>query len=410
MKIGIIGAGITGLALGWFLKARFQNNITLKILEKSDRAGGWISSSSTSGFLFERGPRGIRPKGKGEATVELIKALGLENKVVASKASSRFLLQNGKLASPLSFSLLPCLLKDLVAPRGDPFDESVAAFCRRRFGNIIDSHINPLCSGIFAQDPEELSVSACFPSWKEAEKKSRSLLLHALFQKRKKTPSLISFKEGMQTLPDRLKMALEKELIFNEEIVSINCPKQEIQVKSKKGTEFGFDHVFIATNPSFLVRTLPSVSLVVVNFGFSSQVLPKQGFGYLVPKKEKEDILGVVFDSAVFPDQNLSPEETRLTVMMKMIDLEDSKIFSLAESALARHLGITKSADAKEIFRAPNAIGRYNVGHLDKVSEIQRLAKKVAPNLHVLGAYLDGVAVNDCISIAKNVATTLSLE
>src|ERR1700733_4667132 len=107
----ILGAGISGLSLAWFLKRRFENRANIIILEKEDRAGGWIQTVQQDGFVFEQGPRGCRPKGiTGTETLRLIEELGLQKEVVFANPAAhlRYLLIRKKLrALPLGvFSFL----------------------------------------------------------------------------------------------------------------------------------------------------------------------------------------------------------------------------------------------------------------------------------------------------------------
>src|SRR5262245_23718577 len=88
-RIIILGAGISGLSLGWFLKRRFGSRIKLQIFEKSSRAGGWIQTVREKGFLFEQGPRSLRSHGSGLETLMLLEQLGMENEVIAANQASR---------------------------------------------------------------------------------------------------------------------------------------------------------------------------------------------------------------------------------------------------------------------------------------------------------------------------------
>jgi oxygen-dependent protoporphyrinogen oxidase len=143
-------------------------------------------------------------------------------------------------------------------------------------------------------------------------------------------------------------------------------------------------------------------SLHVVNLGYSEEVLPCTGFGYLVPTIEKERILGVVFDSKIFPQQNLRPKETRLTVMMR----ENSDPLKTAVDAVSKHLGVWQVPCVHQVFCAPHAIPQFELGHLDKVNAIKKKLENL-PRLKLIGNYLSGVSVSDCIESAKTLASDL---
>ena len=61
-----------------------------------------------------------------------------------------------------------------------------------------------------------------------------------------------------------------------------------------------------------------ATSVAVVNVAFDGSQLAQRGFGHLVPSCEAEPALGVVWDSSVFPQNNVAgnDDETRVTVMM----------------------------------------------------------------------------------------------
>lgn len=322
--VKIKGAGIKGLALAFFLK---QKGISSIIYEKSARAGGWIRTFHHEGFLFEAGPRSFRAS---LVTLEMIKALGLEQELMVPDVKKRYVLHNGKLRSTAYF--LPRLglglLRDLITPKC--FEEmSVEAYFKKRLGNYCtQTLIDPLTSGIFGGDISKLSAQGCFPSMTAQGSILRS-------QWREPKLPLFTFKQGMQTLVDAL--AREQDIRFSTTIA----------------------HADFDCTPS---TTYTYTSLVAINLGWHEKVLGLQGFGYLVPQKEKQAILGVVFD-------HIDPAETRLTVMMggahhpSLIALPDHTLLEIALSALKKHLRIYKSPAAFYITRACNAIPQPLMGH-----------------------------------------------
>src|SRR5262249_33184471 len=142
--------------------------------------------------------------------------------------------------------------------------------------------------------------------------------------------SLFSLKSGMEELALELSRRLDEHMIYSSEVKTLFCSPGSAKVLLENGTSFEADHIFSAIPSTSLAALfgeshkelhqlllgIPLASVVVVNFGFHRKVLKKKGFGYLIPSFEQEEILGVVWDSSVFPQQNLLPEETRLTVMI----------------------------------------------------------------------------------------------
>ncbi|HEY4832602.1 MAG TPA: protoporphyrinogen oxidase [Waddliaceae bacterium] len=445
----ILGAGISGLSLAWFLKRRFENRANIIILEKEDRAGGWIQTVQQDGFVFEQGPRGCRPKGiTGTETLRLIEELGLQKEVVFANPAAhlRYLLIRKKLRAlpsgvfsfltfPLAWKIVCGIFQDLYTPPFLGKDESIHAFVSRRFGNTLaESLFDPLATGIYGGDIRQLSVKACFPLLSKWEQDGGSVLKGAFlrriaeakcftaskFVEEAQKHPLFSFKKGMATLTQELTKSLEKDLKLSSSVAGVNLYPHRVEVKQVNGTVIEGDHLFSTlpakTTASLLSSSrlaylshIPEVSVAVVNLGYYKQVLKKRGYGYLIPSQEKEQIMGMTWDSEIFPQQNTIPEETRLTVMMggahnKQIEQYSLKqIKEVAYQAVQEHLQIPSLPDSVSIKIAREAIPQYLVGHNDKISEIENMISKMFRNLTLCGSSYYGVAVNDCIAKSRSI-------
>lgn len=428
----IIGAGISGLSLAYKLH---QHNPQAKItiLEQRDRCGGWIDSPIINGFLCEQGPRSLRTQGNGLYTLQLIEELGLTSEVILADPSAkiRYLYEKGSLRalphslisllfSPLLRQLLVAAYRDWRISPGERIDESVYSFAERHFGReIAERFIDPLTLGIYASDCRKLSVHACFPTWAENDR-SHGSLIKAAFAKKNKTVSpspwitamqkeaIFSFKGGMATLTHALSERLQDMIHLNTSVEKLTLLKNGIEIAINGGTTFFADRVFSTIPPKanykllqFEPLNIPSASVAVVSVGYNKAVLKHKGFGYLVPSREKEPVLGVVWDSVVFPQQNTTPGQTRLTVM---IDASAAKDFaSIAREILQRHLHIDQAPDLLRVQIAADAIPQYQLGHKERIAEGIKHLKAVSPHLSLLGTGFNGVAVNDCIAQAYTI-------
>src|SRR5690348_11534069 len=217
-RVVVIGGGISGLTCAYRLK---RLGADVKLLEASDDAGGLIGSIEQDGFLFERGPQSFQ----GTAPlIDLIRELGIESKLLeADPAAPRYVLRGGRLQKiPMS---PPALIGSSLLGIGsrwrivsEPFrrttppghEESVAEFVRRKFGHeILEYLVSPFVSGVYAGDPEQLSLRAAFPSLEEWEKQFGSVLRGAMKSRpangeKKKAPPLCSFRRGLSTLTDAI--------------------------------------------------------------------------------------------------------------------------------------------------------------------------------------------------------------
>jgi oxygen-dependent protoporphyrinogen oxidase len=228
---------------------------------------------------------------------------------------------------------------------------------------------------------------------------------------------MFSFRNGMETLVHALAVRLENHVKLDCGVKSLHYNKEGITLHTDEGAFLEADKVFLAVPQDVLAtilqgigvstRETPTSSVAAVNMGWKQSVLPYQGFGHLIASREKEDVLGVVWDSSAFPEQNCSPDETRLTVMLggihrpDLLTLSEPEITSVALKAVAKQLGINKAPDVLHVSVARNAIPQYVVGHEERVKKLEADLEKAASGRIVLvGSAWHGVAVNDCIANA----------
>jgi len=423
----VLGAGITGLSLAWQLKKQ-HSSADIVVLEKSQRAGGWIETRNIDGFLFEMGPRSCRAKGKGAYTLRLIEELGMQDEVILADPASkiRYVYENRKLqALPHSFGtlltspFLPLFLKaawrDWRSQPQHRSDESVFDFAERHFGKgMAERFVDPLTFGIYAANCRDLSVGSCFPQWVEWER-SHGSLIKAAFAKKKplfemspwvkkmQKASIFTLKDGMESLVHVLVKRLGGSVRINTSAEALKFKENGIEVILSNGESLFASHVYSTLPQPALSKIVngplvevPQSSVAVVGLGFNRQVLNKKGFGYLVPSREKEDILGMVWDSSAFPQQNAHPDQTRLTIMIDASKPKDFK--GIALETLRRHLGIGALPEVIDIKEAANAIPKYVVGHREKMDLFRAEVSKRSPHLTLLGTQFQGVAVNDCVA------------
>src|SRR6202795_2751625 len=236
LKVAVIGAGISGLACAYRLQ---QLGLDVTVFEANDCAGGMIDSVEKDGFLFEAGPQSFQ--GTPEL-LELIRELGLEAQLQkADPRAPRYVLLHSHLRKiPMSPQAL--LASTLLNPvsrwkiASEPFkksqppteEESVAAFVRRKFGNeILEYLVAPFVSGVYAGDPEKLSLKAAFPTLDEWEREYGSVLRGAMKSRppksqRKGPPPLCSFRHGVSTLTRALAAKLGDALHYDARAVSVD--------------------------------------------------------------------------------------------------------------------------------------------------------------------------------------------
>ncbi len=449
-KVAILGAGISGLSLAWYLSKEIDPS-EIVLIEKGDQLGGWMQTTIEDGFLFERGPRTFRPS-KSTDLLDLIEEVGILDQVIAASnvAQMRYILNASKLqpvprnpidffTSPLTRGIVPALFKEWLVPTQNLEDESIYDFVSRRLNRKTALKLfDPLTVGIYAGDIKNLSMKSCFPALFELEQNSGTItrgLIKSLRRRKKKDrfvkegfhrSSLFTLRYGMGSLVEMIERKLEIEIRKSTEVESLSVNSEGVQIQTSSG-EIEVEQVFCALplpGAGKLLQNLDSsftslsqvknASLMIANLGYDQKVLEKKGFGYLVPSEEKDEILGMIWDSDVFPEQNLGQTQTRLSVMMggmfrpDILDLSSEECFDRAKSAASRHLKIDIEPKVQILTKALNCIPQLEVGHHQKMTYLQKRLAELYPQLHLVGNYIDGVSVNDCIARSKEVCRAFS--
>lgn len=426
VKIAILGGGISGLTYAFYMKQKWGNEVDLTLFEEKNRLGGWIRTEIIGDYLFEYGPRAFRQEDS-EAALELINDLNLQNEIISANQNSqkRYLLHQGELqkvpsslmefiSSPLMKGNWGSIFSELFVKRNGDDDESVFSFFERHFSTrIAEAVADPMVKGIFAGDAKKLSLKGCFPALDAMESKYRSLLLGLLLKPKNKSKNrgLVTLRKGLNTIIDALAKKIDAKVCLSSKISKISFDQKKGYIHEDQKV-YVFDYV-VSTLPSYALSRLidaPSFSTLlqqihfktvgIAHLGYSKDVLKYPGYGYLVPSKENQQILGVIFDSSVFPEQNLSPNQTRLTVM---VENPQEGWLECSKSLVMNHLRISQTPDMMQGFIAKEAIAQYPVGFKLWLNSIHQHLKQMA-RLSLLGTSFYGVSVNQSIAEAKRCA------
>lgn len=450
----VIGGGISGLSTAWLLAEKAQaagKSINIRLLEQEQQTGGKIRSVQENGFLCEWGPNGFldsKPQ-----TLELCKALGVADRLLRSNdnARKRFIFTGGKLhrlpENGLSFlksGLLswPGKLRLMAEPFASPppagVDETLAAFGRRRLGDeALRKLIAPMASGIFAGDPETMSLASCFPRIAELEREYGGLFkaMFSLARKKKQERregkvsssaagpggTLTSFREGIQFLTDTLTERLAERVITGSAVVRVEQQEKGWTVRCTDGASHSASLVIMAT-PAYaaaaaldgldqpladILRAIPYSTLSVICCGFKTEGLghPLDGFGFLVPKEEGRTVLGTLWDSSMFEQR--APFGMALLRSMaggacrpELMALSDEQLLQRVRDDLQAAMGIVTPPCFSRIVRHQKAIPQYTSGHGQRLEAInERLGRY--PGLLLTGNAFKGVGLNDCVAASQ---------
>ena len=444
MHITIIGGGIAGLATAFYLEKRAREEgreIQYTLLESSDRWGGKIATESVDGFLIEGGPDLLltqKPAG-----VQLCKDLGLADRLIPTNNDRQrtFLVRNGELvAFPEDFSLVPSKFWPLVTsplfsfcgkvrmglevfiPRSrDEGDESLASFIGRRLGKEAVKIGGAMLAGIHSADAERLSMRCAFPMYVAMEQRYGSLIkgVRAMRKAPAGYPAMFqTLIGGLGEMVDALVARLDGDLRRGVAVGAVRKVDGGFEVVAGDGV-IETDAVVMATpayvsadlvadfapDLSLMLRGIRYVSTATVSLAYRKEDVEGQhdfeGFGFLSPKHEGRRITACTWVSTKLNFR--APDDGVLvrtfvggTGREDLVDLDDEALVAQSREELEDLMGVTADPVFVRIFRWKRGRPQFDVGHLDRMAEMEHLAGQVG-GLFLTGSAYRGSAIPDCI-------------
>ena len=455
MKLIIIGGGIAGLSAAYYA----QKNTTdaqITLLEAGDRWGGKITTDRVpfddGDFIIEGGPDtflATKPW-----AVSLCKELGLADRLHGTnpKNKNTYVLRKNKLqplpdglAMMIPTDILSILKSQLVSwpgkarmgldfllpSRNGQHDESLGHFVSRRLGReAYENLIEPLMSGIYAGDGDQLSLRSTFPYLQDLEHKYGSLARGALKMRQKMTAhgqsaqgSRSAFLTPTTGLAEIVE-ALVETFTENDVDLRLNAPVSRITkidsrylVDLDSGETLESNSVILATpapvsgallasfDPELatVLESIPYASTATVTLAYHQSDLfrPLDGYGYVIPRREGGRALACTWTSTKFPHR--APEGYALIRVFvgrarqeSDIPWNESGLLKLAREELELTLGIKAEPLVSRVFIWENAMPQYNLGHPEKLAKIDAALEK-HPGLALAGNGYRGIGIPDCI-------------
>jgi oxygen-dependent protoporphyrinogen oxidase len=132
------------------------------------------------------------------------------------------------------------------------------------------------------------------------------------------------------------------------------------------------------------------------------------GFGFLIPRGEGPRILGVLWDSSIYPGRAPSGRALLRAMIGGAHDegalaLDDAALLSVVRKDLALTMGLEADPVLVRIFRHPRGIPQYTVGHLDRLARAEARLERL-PGVYLAGNSYRGVAINACVAEAGPLA------
>lgn len=454
-NILVVGGGITGLTAAYYVQQEIKRAnlpFQLKLVEASNHLGGKIATVHQDGFTIERGPDSFLSRKT--AAIKLIEELGLEKDLVRNATGQAHILVGNRLhkippgsfmgipteARPFIFSNLFSIKGklraacDYVLPKGKAVpDQSLGLFFRRRFGNeLVENLIEPLLSGIYSGDIDEMSLMATFPNFYELEQKHGSLMkgLKKTIPKPKKTKKkrseqgiFMALEGGFESLVDALQEELKDSISLEKSVDHIEKKKNFYHVLLSDGTVCKADAVIIATPHRYLaqmlsqfevfktVREIPNTSVANVALAFDDKAIKKdlEGTGFVVSRNSDFRITACTWTHRKWP--HTTPEGKVLLRSYvggphdtEAVHLSDEELVEVVMRDLRSVMKINRDPEFTVVSRFENAMPQYTVGHQERIKTIKKFTSENLPGVQIAGSSFDGVGVPDCIEQGKKAA------
>lgn len=449
-RAAIIGGGISGLSAAYYLA---RAGVPGALIERESRLGGVVQTERVQGCVVETGPDSFlteKPWAR-----ELIRELGLESELIGSNDHLRvtYLLRRGRLL-PLPDGLMMMVPTRLWPVVRSPLlgwrtklrmaaeflwraqahagrDRSVAEFVAEHYGpETVDYLAEPLLAGVYGGDPAQLSVAAVLPRFLELERRYGSLTRGVLAARRRagasrSGPLFQTLREGL----GRLVQALASAAASHTEFVHAEAEKLERRGETYAvrvgGQWLEAEHVVLACpawEAARLVRSLdgeladllegvPYRSSITVSLGYQRRAVkhPLNGFGFLVPRRERERLVACTWVGTKF-SYRVPGDMALLRCFLGddgLLGESDETLGELVREELWRIMKLDARPVFVKVARWPRSMAQYTVGHLERLAAIRsRLA--TLPGLHLAGNAYEGIGVPDCVRSGREAALRIA--
>ncbi|WP_323704472.1 protoporphyrinogen oxidase [Mammaliicoccus sp. Dog046] len=451
-RIAIIGAGITGLSTAHYLRKE-SPDLEIDVFEQSDRVGGKIKTYRENGYTIELGPESYL--GRKTIMTELAEEVGIADDLVTNQTGQSYIYSHNKLYPIPGGSIMgipteikPFLKTQLISPVAklraglDYFlpvkpmhtDISIGHFFRQRLGNeVLENLIEPLMAGIYGADIDKLSLKTTFPHFKEQEEQEGGLIKGMIAQKAKTNANkkvtvkpkgqFKQFKHGLEsfinTLHDHL---VQKNVnVQLESRVEKVVERKDKTVLTVNGEEHEYDGVIITIPHQHFVKWfeddlkldyfnyMPSTSVATVVMAFNEDqvVNDRNGTGFVIARTSDTAITACTWTNKKWPHTTPEGKVLLRAYVGKpgsniIHHKDEEQLKQVALDDLNKIMTINGEPEFSIVTKLPYSMPQYEVGHIDRIRDIQSHIEENYHNLIITGASFDAVGLPDCVQMAKD--------
>lgn len=452
-KVLIVGGGITGLSAAYYLQKHARESqlpLEVKLVEASHRVGGKMQTYVKDGYVIERGPDSFLERK--ESAGRLAREVGLGDKLVNNSTGKSYVLVKDKLhpmpggaVMGIPTQIGPFITTGLFSwpgkfrAAGDFFmspskvkgDQSLGEFFRRRLGDeVVENLIEPLLSGIYAGDIDNMSLLSTFPQFYKVEQKYGSLILGtkkttpatknkpADFGQEKKKGMFLTVTTGLQSFVDAIEAKLEPGSVLKGiRVDKVSKQENGYRMRLSSGETLDADSILVSAPHEAALhmfsdhdhlfepfRDMPSTSVATVAMAFPESVIKEDidGTGFVVSRNSDYTITACTWTHKKWP--HTTPEGKVLIRLYvgrpgdeAVVDLPDDEIIKIALEDLNKTMDIQAQPDFAVVSRWKEAMPQYTVGHKQRVENLKTDLADELPGVFVGGSSYEGVGLPDCI-------------
>jgi len=325
-------------------------------------------------------------------------------------------------------------LEPFIGKSEDGYYQSISNFVSRRLGReFLDYAINPFVAGVFAGDPDKLSVKSAFPKLYRLEELYGGLIKGTIKgarerkksgEKSKQNAAMFSFTDGMVALPNALYSDMKESVSLNSKVTSVKNYYDKYQI------EFINNGVAETLNADLVISTAPSQAtsvifnnldyklsehlnqiyyppVMVLYLGYDKKNIghPLDGFGFLIPSKEKKKFLGALWSSVIFNDR---APEGKASFTLFIGGARSPELFSddnktLIDEAIKEFESLMQITGKHEFIKSKfwnRAIPQYNIGYVEHANYFSKF-EEANKGIILGGNYVGGISVGDCIKSSE---------